>query len=309
MSKKKVVISSGDPAGCGPIITLKAVAELKNKNIDFLVVGDEKVFKAIPLYRKVKKRISFIDLETPGIEKIKKASASGLSGRAALAYLDKALELTEKKGIKRLVTAPLSKEAVQLNCRNFVGHTEYLRNYFKVRDVVMMMVSDKLKVVLLTRHNLLRKVTPLLTPKLIENTLGRVYSSLKNQFKIKKPRIAFASFNPHAGVNTFLDKEENKILAAVRKFPKLIYGPYPADSLFTSQNLNKYDCIICPYHDQAMIPFKLLSIREGVNLSLGLPIVRTSPAHGVAYDSIKLKKTPFHSSMTAAIKLAVKLNP
>ena len=102
--------------------------------------------------------------------------------------------------------------------------------------------------------------------------------------------------------------EEKKILSVIDKFESEVYGPYPADSLFTKVNLNKYDCIICPYHDQAMIPFKLLAMSEGVNLTLGLPILRTSPAHGVAYDIISSKKTPFHSSMSAAIKLALKLN-
>ena len=131
---------------------------------------------------------------------------------------------------------------------------------------------------------------------------------MQDQFKIKCPRIAFCSTNPHAGVNTFISQEEKKIIKARDKFKKTVYGPYPADTIFTKENLKQYDCIICTYHDQAMIPFKLLSFRTGVNVTLGLPIVRTSPAHGVAYDIVKRGKAPFHSSMLEAINLASKLS-
>jgi len=131
---------------------------------------------------------------------------------------------------------------------------------------------------------------------------------LQRQFKLNSPRIAFCAINPHAGLNTFLEREEKKILQAKEKFKKLTFGPLPADTIFTKENLKQYDCIICAYHDQAMIPFKLLSFRTGVNVTLGLPIVRTSPAHGVAYDIVKKGKAPFFSSMLEAIKLASKLS-
>jgi len=309
MISKSLIISSGDPAGCGPEITVRAIEELQRKDVNFIVVGDQKIFAKIAEYRRIKAKIEFIDLNTPGIGKLKKGCPSLLCGQTALNYLNRALEVARFKKIKRLVTAPLSKEAVQLVYRNFSGHTEYLRDYFKVSEVAMMMVSSQLKTVLLTRHQPLAEVSSLLNRKLIKGTLSLVQSSLKKQFKIKKPRIAFASFNPHSGINTFLKSEEKKILAVIDKFKSGVYGPYPADSLFTKSNLDKYDCIICPYHDQAMIPFKLLAMKEGVNLTLGLPILRTSPAHGVAYDIIRAKKSPFHSSMSEAINLALKLSP
>jgi 4-hydroxythreonine-4-phosphate dehydrogenase len=127
-------------------------------------------------------------------------------------------------------------------------------------------------------------------------------------FKIKNPKIALVSFNPHAGINTFMNEEEKVISQAVRKFRNRIYGPFPADTIFIKENFRKYHCIITLYHDQGMIPFKLLSFKEGVNLTLGLPIVRTSPAHGVAYDVLKKGKKPFSSSMIEAVKLALSLN-
>jgi 4-hydroxythreonine-4-phosphate dehydrogenase len=126
--------------------------------------------------------------------------------------------------------------------------------------------------------------------------------------KIKKPKIVISSFNPHAGIDTFLGKEEKIIKSAMNKCEHKIYGPYPADTLFLKNKIKDYDCIICLYHDQAMIPFKLLSFKQGVNLTIGLPIIRTSPAHGVAFDLIRKAKRPLHHSMLEAIKLSAKLS-
>ena len=309
MNKKKMVITSGDPAGCGPLISLKAIDAYKAGNIEFFLVGDKKNLQKIPIYQRLKNKITLVDANTSGIDKLKKGYSTKLSGQASLNYLYKALEVMKSKSIKRLVTAPLSKEAVQLNLPEFRGHTEFLAESFGIKNVVMMMASEKLKVALFTRHIPLRKIFSTLKKRDILNTLSLVNGSLKKQFRIRKPKIAFASLNPHAGVDTFVEKEEKIILKAISEFKSKIFGPYPCDTLFTPQNLKKYDCIICAYHDQAMLPFKLLSMKDGVNVSLGLPIVRTSPAHGVAYDIIKNKKTPFYSSMLAAIKLAAQLSP
>jgi len=306
---KKILITIGDPAGCGPFITLKTIEALSRKEIDFFVVGDRLVLEKIPVFQKVKTRFNLIDAGTAGIEKIKKGCFSRLGGLASLNYLNKALRVISNGEIKHLVTAPVSKEAVGLVFKKFSGHTEYLANYFKINNFAMLMWSERLKVVLLTRHVPLRKINSLIRKENILNTVSLVYSSLKKQFKIKNPRIAIASLNPHAGVNTFLDKEERIISRAVKGFGKPIYGPYPADTIFTEEGLSRYNCIICLYHDQAMIPFKLLSMREGVNVTIGLPVVRTSPAHGVAYDIVKKGGVPFHSSMLAAVKLALGLFP
>ena len=308
MSRKRVVISSGDPGGCGPFITLKAIESIGNNSLEFFVVGDQKIFQKLPIYKKVKNKINFIDLNTRGIEGIKRGKPSRLSGGASLSYLNKALELISEKKIKCLVTAPLSKEAVKSVLGNFSGHTEYLADYFKVKNFAMMMASPHLKVVMATRHINLKEVSSFLDKEDIYNLLHLTYRFLQSQFKLKRPRIVFCAINPHAGVNTFIGDEEKKILQARKKFKRLTFGPYPADTIFTKENLKRYDCIICTYHDQAMIPFKLLSFQTGVNLTLGLPIVRTSPAHGVAYDIVGRGETAFHSSMLEAIKLASKLS-
>ena len=304
---KRVVITMGDPAGCGPAICLGAINALKKRNVDFILVGDRKILKKYPLFNKLKTRISLVNVDTPGIGNLKKGCATKLSGRASLAYLNEAIKITEATSIKRLVTAPISKEAVQCVIPQFSGHTEYLADYFRVKNFAMMMASKKINIVLFTRHVPLNRVSDLIKKKDLSQCIDLVHGALKRMFKIKNPKIAFTSFNPHAGSNTFLWKEEKEITAAIKKTNKKVFGPFPADTLFIESNIKKYDCIICCYHDQAMIPFKLLAFAEGVNLTLGLPIVRTSPAHGVAYDLIRTKKTPLSSSMTSAIELALKL--
>ena len=309
MSRKKIIISSGDPGGCGPYITLKAIENIGEKAGEFFVVGDKKIFQKLPIYKKVKNKINFVDLNTRGIDGVEPGKSSRLNGRASLSYLNKALELISTKKIKRLVTAPLSKEAVKSVLKKFSGHTEYLADYFKTKNFAMMMASSSLKVVMASRHISLKDVSFSLDTKGIYNLLCLTYRSLQAQFKIKHPRIVFCAVNPHAGLNTFIGDEEKKILMARKKFKKITFGPYPSDTIFTKESLKQYDCIVSAYHDQAMIPFKLLSFRTGVNVTLGLPIIRTSPAHGVAYDIVGKGKTPFYSSMVEAIRLASKLSP
>ena len=304
---KKVIITTGDPAGCGPAITLDAIKSLKNTKTDFFVIGDERVLRKLPVYNRIKKRFNLIDAASPYIDKIKPGLLSSICGQASLNYLKIALKTLKEEKAKRLVTAPVSKEAIQEIKPGFSGHTEYLADYFKAKNFEMMMVSPKLKVVLATRHIPLRRVSDSIKKIEVSKTLNLVHAALIKMFNIENPKIALVSINPHAGINTHLEKEERIMLEALKKVKAKIFGPFPADTIFIEQNLKKYDCIVCFYHDQAMIPFKILSIKEGVNLTLGLPIIRTSPAHGVAFDVMAAGKKPFSSSMVAAIKLALKL--
>jgi len=306
MPVKKIVISSGDPAGCGPRITLEAIKELKNSPAIFYVIGDSKIFRKIPAYDRLSSQVNFIDVKTPGIDQVRSGQPCRIAGIAALNYLDVSLDVLKNEGSGRLVTAPLSKEAVSAVCPRFVGHTEYLADHFKSRGVEMMMVSERLKTVLFTRHVNLAKVSGLINRRALRRTILMVRASLHKLFKVKNPRIVMVSFNPHAGRDTFLGREE-KIMVAAAKGISGVLGPYPADTAFIPANLGRFDCFICPYHDQGMIAFKLLAIENGVNLTLGLPIVRTSPAHGVAYDIMRSGTKPFFSSMSAAIRLAEQL--
>lgn len=305
--EESIVITIGDPAGCGPLVTLKAIKELADLRINFLVVADKIVLERYPIFKEIENRIQFFDLATKNINKIQIGQESKESGLASIAYLDKALDIMAKQKIKRLVTAPISKEAVGLNIPNFLGHTEYLASYFSRKEVIMMMVGLGLRIVLLTRHIPLRDVSKELCSKDYSSVLIYICNCLKTVFNIKEPKIAIAAFNPHASEKTFLDKEEESLRACIKKNNLPILGPFPADTIFTKNNLSRYDCVIALYHDQGMIPFKLLAMKEGVNVTLGLPIVRTSPAHGVAYDIMAKGQDPMASSMASAIKLALNL--
>ncbi|RKY32353.1 MAG: hypothetical protein DRP68_03905 [Candidatus Omnitrophota bacterium] len=305
---KKVVIPIGDPAGCGPIITLKAIENIGRKDLKFIIVGDKKVLETIPTFRRIKKKIELIDLNTKGISKLKKGRISKLGGIASISYLNKALEIVTERKISSLVTAPLSKEAVKLSFPSFLGHTEYLANYFGTKNFAMMMVSKNFKVVLFTRHIAFKEVALQIKKKELIRNFHLVYYFLKERFKIDAPRIGVCSLNPHAGVDTYLGKEERVIKEAIDSSLLPLKGPYPADTIFIPTNIKKFHCIVALYHDQGMIPFKLLSFKKGVNLTVGLPIIRTSPAHGVAFDRVREGKHLVFSSMVEAIRLGVFLS-
>ncbi len=305
--KERILVTIGDPAGCGPSVTLKAISDFK-KRASLFVVGDKVVLERYRIFKRISKKIELIDIRTPGIKNLRLGYPSCLGGKASLNYIKIALKIMKEEKISKLVTAPVSKEAIQLNFKTFSGHTEFLADYFKVKNVVMMMVEGDFKVVLSTRHIPLREVPFCLTKKVIRNTIKLTYKALKDTFNITHPKIAITGINPHAGINTFLGKEEKLIKEVVRTLNFKINGPYPSDTLFLLENLKKYDCIIAGYHDQAMIPFKLLFFKKGVNITLGLPIIRTSPVHGTAFDIIKKKGIPLHFSMLSAISLIEKLS-
>lgn len=304
---KKVLVTTGDPAGCGPYISLKAVERVCGRNIDILLVGDKPVLERLSLYKRIKTKIRLIDAGNPDTDKIEKGKISPAAGMAALSYLKKALEVIRREKIKAMVTAPVSKESIQSICPGFRGHTEYLAGAFESDCFAMMMVSRDLKIVLLTRHVPLRMVPRELKKGDLKKVILMIRRFLKNKFKIVKPKIVLCSVNPHAGIDTFLDREEAEFKPVLDGLQGLVSGPYPSDSVFTPENLSKYDCVLCPYHDQGMIPFKLICRRRGVNLTLGLPVIRTSPAHGVAFDAVRAGKRIFSSSMEEAVKLAVSL--
>lgn len=304
---KKVLITIGDPAGCGPYISLKAVERVYSRNLDIILVGDKPVLERLALYKKVKTKVRLIDTGNPGADKIEEGKISRAAGMASISYLEKALELIRREEINAMVTAPVSKEAVQLTCPDFQGHTEYLAGAFNSDCFAMMMVSRDLKIALLTRHVPLRLVPRELEKSDFRKVVLLIRGFLKDKFKIINPRIVLCSINPHAGVYTFLDKEEAGLKSILDGLPGMVAGPFPADSVFTPENLSEYDCVLCPYHDQGMIPFKLICRKRGVNLTLGLPVIRTSPAHGVAFDAVREGKKLFSSSMEEAVKLAVSL--
>ncbi|MFA4888534.1 MAG: 4-hydroxythreonine-4-phosphate dehydrogenase PdxA [Candidatus Omnitrophota bacterium] len=285
MAKITVGITIGDPSGVGPEITLKAIKILK-KSADFLVIGD------------------------PDKKGIIYGHPSAEYGRASMEYLEQALELLRKKEIDCLVTCPISKEAINLAGFPYSGHTEYFAEKLRVKDPVMLLLNQHLRFSLLTRHIPLRQVAEKITAMKLQKNIQLTCQGLKNLFMIKRPRIVVCGLNPHASDNGVIGDEENRIISpAIKKFKtKLkadIYGPLSADVAIKGLQQKSYDCAIAMYHDQALIPLKQFPGNHGVNLTLGLPIIRTSPLHGTAFD-IAGKNIACPDSLIAAIKLAVK---
>lgn len=210
------------------------------------------------------------------------------SGEAALASLEAAVKDIKEGRIDVLVTAPIDKHNIQSDSFRFPGHTEYLRSVFGAEEVLMLMISENMKIGTVTGHIPLSEVPSSLTAGLILSRLRILNNSLRNDFSIRKPRIAVLGLNPHAGDNGLLGSEEKeKIGPAISKASEegiLAFGPFPSDGFFGTGEFRKYDAILAMYHDQGLIPFKALAFESGVNFTAGLPVVRTSPAHGTAFQ-------------------------
>lgn len=221
--------------------------------------------------------------------KIEFGKATQDSGNAAFVALEKALDEYHKGLFDVLVTAPINKNTIQRDGFHFPGHTEYIES--KVGEgnkALMILMNDNVKVALATTHVPIRKVADSITKDLIIEKLEILDASLKRDFLIDNPRIAVLSLNPHCGDGGLIGTEEQDIISPAinEMFAKGIhcFGPYPADGFFGSGNYSKFNAILAMYHDQGLAPFKLLAMNDGVNFTAGLPIVRTSPDHGTAYD-------------------------
>ncbi len=229
------------------------------------------------------------------------------AGQAALACLERAVEDLKAGKLDALITGPINKHNIQSETFKFPGHTEYLAEAFGVSDNLMFMVGETLRVGVVTGHVPLAKVRQNVTRNAIHQKLHLMMQSLKVDFGIEKPSIAVLGLNPHAGENGLLGTEEQETITPViedwRKKGELVYGPFPADGFFGTRGYRKYDAVLAMYHDQGLIPFKAIAFEEGVNFTAGLPMVRTSPDHGTAYD-IAGKNLADETSMTQAIYLA-----
>ena len=219
---------------------------------------------------------------------IKPGELTAEGGEAAFHSLKLATDDVVEGKIDALVTAPINKEAIQNDDFKVPGHTEYLTNKAGVKTSLMMMVSEKMKVALATTHMPLDHVKAALTEDLIIDKVKLLNKTLKKDFGISKPKIAVLGLNPHAGENGLLGKEEQEIIKpALKKLIEagiLAFGPFPADGFFGNLGYQKYDAVLAMYHDQGLIPFKLMNFDEGVNYTAGLPFVRTSPDHGTAFE-------------------------
>lgn len=214
--------------------------------------------------------------------------ATELSGKYALQSIDAASADLISGKIDVLVTAPINKHNIPSKDQSFRGHTEYLAKKYNVSDYLMFLVSEQLKVAVVSGHVPVKNVSSDITQEKIQKKIKLMQKSLQRDFGIRKPRIAVLGLNPHAGDNGLLGSEEKELImpAVKQAFDEgmFVYGPYSADGFFGSGTYKKFDAVLAMYHDQGLIPFKALNFASGVNFTAGLPFVRTSPDHGTAYD-------------------------
>jgi 4-hydroxythreonine-4-phosphate dehydrogenase len=305
--KIKVGITIGDPSGIGPIVALKALQRLKGI-AEFLVIGDRWVFEKGRTSPIAGLRYEFIDLKNVDRRRFQRGCVRAEYGQASIEYLDKALGLLRKKEIDCLVTAPISKEAIGLAGFPYKGHTEYFKEKTQTNPEMMLLNKD-IRTVLVTRHIPLKDVPRRISRERIKEVVLLTHSSLKKMFLIKEPRIVLCGLNPHASDRGVIGKEEKETLIpaikGLKRRIKYLYGPLPADTALLKTKNKEYDCAITLYHDQSLIPLKLLNPESGVNLTLGLPFIRTSPLHGTAFDIADHSRLIDPRSTMEAIKLAI----
>jgi 4-hydroxythreonine-4-phosphate dehydrogenase len=312
MSKKPIIgITMGDPNGIGPEVIVKALSCAEVQSLcETVVFGDAEIIQLAADNSGLKINIKVEDCSDFSKDDLNPGTVDRKAGQASLEYIKSAVNSAISKEIDAIVTAPISKESTHLAGSVYPGHTEMLKDLTGADQAVMMFEGQKFKVMLVTIHTPLSKVPSLITKDKVISTISITHDSLKNLFKIRDPKIVVCGLNPHAGESgAFGDEEINHIIPAVKHAREAginIEGPLPADTLFYYANQGKWDAVVAMYHDQGLIPFKMVSFDEGVNITLGLPIVRTSPDHGTAYDiAWRGKANP--SSMIAAIKVAAQL--
>lgn len=311
--KPRIAITMGDPAGVGPEIALKAVADLRVlKLCDPFIIGDAGVLSHIA--KKLKLRMcpegALINLTELDVKKLGPGKPTVESGRAMIEYVEEAVSLALNGMIDAMVTCPISKDAAKKAGFKFPGHTEFIAHLTKTRDFRMMLGGVYLKVILVTIHEAIRKVPDLITKDAVFKTIAITDKSFR-AFGMKNPRIAVAGLNPHAGEGGMFGDEDDLIVApAIKKARSLginAVGPLPPDTIFyRAVKKREFDCVVCMYHDQGLGPLKLLHFEDGVNATLGLPIIRTSVDHGTAYD-IAWKGKASKESLVAAIDFACRM--
>lgn len=321
----KVGITQGDINGIGYEVILKTFADIRMAEMCIPVIyGSAKVAsfhrKAMELQPvsfnqinnakdAVINKVNIINCINEDT-KIEIGQSTAIAGEAAYKSLEKAVADLKNGLIDVLVTAPINKHNIQREEFHFPGHTEYLEERFgKDGDKsLMILIKDSLRIALVTGHIPLADVPKSLTKEKIMDAAMRFEASLKRDFRIGRPRIAVLSLNPHAGENGLLGTEENDIITpAIKELQDrkvLCFGPYPADGFFGAGEFAKFDGILAMYHDQGLAPFKTLAMEDGVNFTAGLPIIRTSPAHGTAYG-IAGKNEASEESFRQAVYMAI----
>lgn len=324
MVKPVIGVTMGDPAGIGPEICARALTTPEVQMVaNCIVIGDRKAMrqglkvakipnieinpvKKVAEAKFVRGTIDVVDLKNVEVSRLKVGQVSRAAGKAAVGYIEKAIRLAMDGKIDAITTAPINKEAIHKAGYKFQGHTEILAARTKAKDYAMMFVSDTLWIMLATTHVALRDVSKNLDKKKIVKIIKLAHETLF-RLREKKPRIGVAGLNPHAGEAGIFGDEEIKIIKpAVDEARKLginVKGPVSPDAIFYLANIGMFDIVVAMYHDQGLIPLKLLSFNKSVNVTVGLPIIRTSVDHGTGFD-IAGKGWANPHSLIEAIKVA-----
>jgi 4-hydroxythreonine-4-phosphate dehydrogenase len=323
--KPFIAVTLGDFNGIGPEIALKAAAHAGTRKLCTpLLIGPLNIFEHVREKLKIKvklQRVVFPWKDKSSIPvhdvgdglwaDIRYGEVTKVAGKSAGVAIEKAVELCTAGKTAAMVTAPVSKEAMQLAGYSFPGQTEMIALLSRSSKVAMMLVSDKMRIGLVTIHTPLRSVPDGLTKEKIIDKTTIIAESLKKDFRISSPRIAILSLNPHAGEHGILGSEEKDIITpaveALKSAGLDVKGPLSADAFFGTAAYKSFDAILAMYHDQGLIPVKMSSFGTTVNFSAGLNIIRTSPGHGTAFD-IAGKGSADISSMLEAIKFAVRFS-
>ena len=329
MRTRPLGLTLGDPAGIGPEITVKAWQALRESGPAFMVVGDvQSLAAASGAGTSIVRAVASVEeaervfptaipvLDLPLQAPVVSGKPSVAAAANVIRWIETAVGLALSGQVSGLVTAPIAKAPLYEAGFQFPGHTEFLgeltaaTQHKGVRGPIMMLAAQDLRVSLVTIHEPLARVSRRITAEALVRTIMVTAQALTSDFGIERPRIAIAALNPHAGEGGALGREEQQIIgptvAALRERGLDLTGPLPADSLFHAEARAHYDAIVCQYHDQALIPVKMLDFWGGVNITLGLPIVRTSPDHGVGFD-IAGRGLARADSLIAAIRLAAEI--
>ncbi|GAA6199046.1 4-hydroxythreonine-4-phosphate dehydrogenase PdxA [Aquicoccus sp. SU-CL01552] len=315
---RPVALSCGEPAGVGPEIAVSAWQALRG-DCPFVWIGDPRHLPEgtpVAVLDDPAKAIAacasaFPVLAHPFANPTTPGHPDPANARGVITAIERAVALTQSGQTCAVCTAPIHKKALIDGAEfGYPGHTEFLAALGRVERVVMMLASDALRVVPTTIHIALSEVPLRLTPELLRETIEITARSLRDQFGIPQPRLAVAGLNPHAGESGAMGREEidwiAPLLARIPQEGFTLTGPHPADTMFHAAARARYDAAICMYHDQALIPIKTLDFDRGVNVTLGLPFIRTSPDHGTAFDIAgQGKANP--SSLIEALKLAQRM--
>ncbi len=320
----RIAISSGDLNGIGPEVILKTLASESLANITPIILSSADVidfycqnlsfditFRHAHAIDDIEDgQINILESynnESPSVEP---GALTKTSGKCAMLAVERGIELCKSDQADALVTAPISKEAVNLAGYQIPGHTEFLAEHTSTQNFMMMLVNDNLRVGLASVHIPLAKVPEQISKQKLLNYISVMSESLQQDFNIAEPNIAVLGLNPHAGDGGIIGMEEIEIIAPAieeaQSNGQNVSGPHPADGFFGNRKYKDYDGILAMYHDQGLVPFKTLSFGAGVNFTAGLPIIRTSPDHGTAFDIAGQNKAN-PSSFTEAFLLAVEL--